>query len=43
MASRVVWKSAIRFCVNNRMRFKPTSGYSRGEGGRKELYVKEDC
>ncbi len=35
--SKVVWKSAIRFWVSNRMRLRPCTAYCRGEGGRTEL------
>ena len=35
--SKVVWKSAIRFCVKSRIRFSPRIGSSRLEGGNTEL------
>ena len=35
--SRVVWKSAMRFCVRRRIRLRPMRGYSRGDGGRTVL------
>ena len=37
--SRVVWKSAILFCVRSRMRFNPRMGYSFLDGGRTELLI----